>query len=121
MPLYFQDVMDSAAFKTFVSPYNKSSLMSVKADSFGSGEIALYARDYREMGRWIPTESSYVIGRYMFEVDGLPEAWVDHCNVLDEIWVPSNWQKQVFIQSGVDAAKIQVCVCSHVVNNLFYN
>ena len=29
-------------------------------------------------------------------------------NALQEIWVPSEWQKQSFIASGVDATKLVV-------------
>ena len=27
---------------------------------------------------------------------------------MDEVWVPSEWQRDTFIASGVDAAKIRV-------------
>ncbi len=72
------------------------------------GSIVLYARDYREMGRWFPQDTSYVIGRYMYETDSLPMAWTKHCNHLSEIWVPSRWQRNTFIHAGVEEAKIQV-------------
>ena len=38
----------------------------------------------------------------------MPAKWVAHANLLDEIWVPSRWQKEVFSRSGVSADKVQV-------------
>ena len=74
----------------------------------GAGSIALYARDYREAGRWVPRDAAYVVGRYMFEAAILPGAWVEHCNRLDEVWVPSGWQAEAFAASGVERAKLVV-------------
>ena len=71
------------------------------ANHQGAGAIAVYARDWREAGRWLPRDAAFVVGRYMFEAASLPEAWVHHCNSLDEIWVPSKWQVDAFAQSGV--------------------
>jgi glycosyltransferase involved in cell wall biosynthesis len=60
------------------------------------------------MGRWFPQDTRYVIGRYMFETDSLPMAWTKHCNALNEVWVPSLWQKKTFTQAGVKRDKLQV-------------
>ena len=76
--------------------------------------IVLYARDYREIGAWVPSDTSYIIGRYMYETDALPVPWVRHCNFLDEIWVPSHWQAQTFEQSGVRSDKLHVRIQLHI-------
>jgi hypothetical protein len=34
------------------------------------------------------------VGRTMFETDGLPPGWRDQCNLMDEIWVPSDHNLQ---------------------------
>lgn len=44
----------------------------------------------------------------MYEADKIPKPWAYHCNLLDEIWVPSQWQKGAFIDSGVVAHIIRV-------------
>lgn len=49
---------------------------------------------YRNTGK-------YKIGFTMLEVDGLPPEWVRQANQMDEIWVPSNFNKQTFLESGV--------------------
>ncbi len=48
------------------------------------------------------------VGRTMFETDRLPAAWVEKCNALDEIWVPSAFNVETFARSGVDRAKLHI-------------
>lgn len=43
----------------------------------------------------------YNIGYTTWEADILPAGWTDLCNKMDEIWVPSEWNKKVFANSGV--------------------
>lgn len=43
----------------------------------------------------------YNIGYAAWETDRLPDKWVDHCNSMNEIWVPSEWNVGVFSDSGV--------------------
>ena len=43
----------------------------------------------------------YKVGRTMFEADQLPQHLVEHCNLFDEIWVPSEFNRQTFAASGV--------------------
>lgn len=73
----------------------------------------------REIGRWVPHNADYVIGRYMFETDGLPLPWVINCNKLDEIWVPASVFVESFSKSGVDRNKI--FVIPEALDMRFYN
>jgi GT2 family glycosyltransferase/glycosyltransferase involved in cell wall biosynthesis len=41
------------------------------------------------------------VGWSMLEVTGLPRAWVDGCNSMDEVWVPSSFNVETFRASGV--------------------
>jgi len=41
------------------------------------------------------------IGYTMFESDSIPGEWVEQCNRMDALWVPSEWVKGVFAASGV--------------------
>ena len=43
----------------------------------------------------------YRIGYTMLEVDGFPADWVRQANQLDEIWVPSEFNRQGFVDSGL--------------------
>ena len=47
---------------------------------------------------------AYRIGRTMFETDSLPQHLVQHCNAMDEVWVPSEFNRETFISAGVVAA-----------------
>ena len=44
----------------------------------------------------------YRIGYTMLEIDGLPDEWVRQANQLDEIWVPSQFNRETFRSSGVN-------------------
>ncbi len=41
------------------------------------------------------------VGWTMLEVTGLPQAWVEGCNRMDEVWVPASFNVQTFRDSGV--------------------
>ena len=38
----------------------------------------------------------YHIARTMFEADSLPVEWVKSCNQMDELWVPSRFNAEIF-------------------------
>ena len=48
------------------------------------------------------------IGRTMFETDRLPESWLPFMNEMDEIWVPSTFNRDGFAKSGVDPGKLSI-------------
>lgn len=48
------------------------------------------------------------VGRTMFETDRIPADWVDACNRMTEIWVPSEFNRDTFTRSGVDPSRIHV-------------
>jgi len=48
-----------------------------------------------------------VVGRTMFETDSLPAGWVEKCNAMDEIWVPSYFNYKVFLRAGVDEKRLR--------------
>ncbi|MBI3416683.1 MAG: glycosyltransferase [Verrucomicrobia bacterium] len=52
--------------------------------------------------------AAYNIGRTMFETDRLPLAWVTRCNQMDEVWVPSEFNRETFAASGVERDKLVV-------------
>ncbi|MGE5588805.1 MAG: glycosyltransferase family 4 protein [Clostridia bacterium] len=47
------------------------------------------------------------IGLTMLETDRIPPDWVARCNLMDEIWVPSRFNRETFIASGVDETKVR--------------
>lgn len=51
---------------------------------------------------------NYHIGYTMFEVDRISDVWVVMCNKMDEIFVPSTFNRSTFAKSGVDVNKLRV-------------
>jgi GT2 family glycosyltransferase len=41
------------------------------------------------------------VGFTMLEVDGFPRDWVKQANKMDEVWVPTEFNRQAFLQSGL--------------------
>jgi glycosyltransferase involved in cell wall biosynthesis len=53
-------------------------------------------------------QAGVAIGRTVFETDRLPQPWVEACNRMDFIWVPSEFNRVTFAQAGVAAEKLVV-------------
>jgi glycosyltransferase involved in cell wall biosynthesis len=55
-------------------------------------------------------EAMFQVGRTitMCETDRLPGGWCEACSQMDEIWVPSAFNAEVFARSGVPAEKLVV-------------
>uniref|UniRef100_A0A6B2L6I8 Glycosyl transferase family 1 domain-containing protein n=1 Tax=Arcella intermedia TaxID=1963864 RepID=A0A6B2L6I8_9EUKA len=66
-----------------------------------------------------PDGSIFNIGRTMFETDRIPEGWESRCNQMDQIWVPTEFEREVFAKYGVDPSKLVVIPESVDVD--FYN
>ncbi|KAK7343954.1 hypothetical protein VNO77_13103 [Canavalia gladiata] len=47
-----------------------------------------------------------VIGRTMFETDRVNGEHVKRCNRMDYVWVPTEFHKSTFVESGVDPSKV---------------
>lgn len=60
----------------------------------------------------------YRIGYTMLEVDGVPEDWILQSNALDEIWVPSTFNRETFLGSGL---KVPIYVMPLGVNPGYFN
>jgi len=48
------------------------------------------------------------VARTMFETDRLPQGWEALLNRMDRVWVPSEFNRETFVRSGVDPEKIAV-------------
>jgi GT2 family glycosyltransferase len=59
------------------------------AVAYGQGDCF-----YRNRGR-------YKVGFTMLEVDGFPADWVRQANAMDEVWVPSAFNRDGFLRSGL--------------------
>jgi len=48
------------------------------------------------------------VGYTAFETDSVPSSWVEPCNRMDEIWVPSIFNLETFSKAGIEREKIHV-------------
>ena len=48
------------------------------------------------------------VGRTMFETDRIPSNWARACNQMDAVWVPSEFNRETFVFSGVAPEKLRV-------------
>eukprot|EP00494_Astrolonche_serrata_P024544 UN24803 len=56
-----------------------------------------------------PTEDAkFKVGRTMFETDRIPNGWEGRLNQMDQIWVPTNFIKNIFVEGGVEKHKIRI-------------
>lgn len=51
-------------------------------------------------------QAAFNIGRTMYETDRIPLNWVEACNRMDEIWVPTEFNLETFARSGVREEKL---------------
>jgi glycosyltransferase involved in cell wall biosynthesis len=64
--------------------------------------------DFYQQRRDLMPNAGAHIGYTMFETDRIDANWATACNGMDEIWVPTEFNRQTFAASGVDPAKIHV-------------
>eukprot|EP00041_Stephanoeca_diplocostata_P021551 m.503488 g.503488 ORF g.503488 m.503488 type:complete len:602 (+) comp21848_c0_seq2:461-2266(+) len=64
----------------------------------------------QHMWNWLVSKRRPVryVSRTMFEADGLPTGWEAAIDKIDEVWVPSEWNKDVFAARGIDQHKLRV-------------
>ena len=48
------------------------------------------------------------IARAMFETVGLPPGWVEACNAIDEVWVPTAFNVETFAAAGVERSRLHI-------------
>jgi len=44
----------------------------------------------------------YKIGHCEFEGEEFPKSWIRYCNMMDELWVPTKWDREKAIKAGVN-------------------
>jgi glycosyltransferase involved in cell wall biosynthesis len=71
------------------------------------------ASDYIHVQHIFPTSfapdsaAGASVGRTMFETDRIPDGWVERCNAMDQVWVPSEFNLATFAAAGVDPSRLR--------------
>jgi glycosyltransferase involved in cell wall biosynthesis len=124
--------------QNYISGQNEAenSLISRFDDTYRRRGPALINICHSEPGAWyVPTpryhtfpcpdcssnlgNKCYKIGRTMFETDSIPDGWVPRLNYMDEIWVPTEMSRDIFMKSGVPSEKLRVI--GETVDTTFYS
>jgi GT2 family glycosyltransferase len=56
---------------------------------------------YAQGDVFLKNRGRYRIGYTMLEVDGFPKEWVRQANAMDEVWVPTTFNRDGFLRCGV--------------------
>ena len=51
---------------------------------------------------FIKNSGTYKIGHCEFEATEAPESWIKYCNMMNEVWVPTEWDRKKFVKAGVN-------------------
>jgi glycosyltransferase involved in cell wall biosynthesis len=67
----------------------------------GRGDMFMPQITWGQAPWFIRNSGIYKIGHCEFEAIDAPEGWVRYCNMMDELWVPTEWDKKKFEKAGV--------------------
>lgn len=67
----------------------------------GRGDMYMPQITWGQAPWFIKNSGIYKIGHCEFEATEAPETWIRYCNMMDEIWVPTEWDKAKFVKAGV--------------------
>lgn len=81
--------------------------------------VSIKGLDFYRLFRQLNPVMKYYVGYTTFETDSIPNTWVDSCNQMDEIWVPSTFNQKTFSKAGVNPEKF--FVIPHGVNPSLFN
>jgi len=54
------------------------------------------------------TPMNYVIGRSMTELSAIPQSWLAAMHYVNELWVPCEFVRDVFVRAGIPASKLTI-------------
>lgn len=73
----------------------------VNAIMEGEGDMLMPQVTWGQAPYFIKNSGIYKIGHCEFEATEAPESWIRYCNMMDEVWVPTEWDKKKFESAGV--------------------
>jgi glycosyltransferase involved in cell wall biosynthesis len=105
----------SALREAGVAEFRRQAMDRLMERSDKTGDARRFVVIHRDPGRYQTFvwqhKADYFIGRSMFETDRVPEGWVGSANndeVVQEIWVPSQFNVETFIEAGIREEKLRV-------------
>lgn len=97
----YQYVYGAGTVFPVAEPSNTDSYLvnCVRSRKFGDAPIQVV---YAQADVFEKNTGKIKIGYSMLEVTGIPREWVRQANLMDEVWVPSKFNKMTFQDSGVN-------------------
>jgi glycosyltransferase involved in cell wall biosynthesis len=93
--VHYLYVADDPLYET-ISPYPLTNALRENVPDFSLPQVV-----YSVAPLFWHNSGKYKVGWTMMEVDKITEQWVRACNVMDEVWVPTPMQVDIFKASGV--------------------
>lgn len=84
---------------------DRALLMQMQTDTLEGTAPVLFVCP-ADMFRPLPGRRN--LGLTMMEWDRLSSSWVSKCNQMDEVWVPSHFNYEIFLRDGVRPDKVRV-------------
>ncbi|MFH0731122.1 MAG: glycosyltransferase, partial [Pseudomonadota bacterium] len=88
-PFPVEEPEDAGDYRMNVIRARNGSVQDIPIVVYGQGDVFCRAQGRKK------------VGFTMLEVDGFPREWVRQANGMDEVWVPSEFNRKAFIECGL--------------------
>ena len=107
LPVQLNPLVFQSDTRNLLSPRARHTLGRMKQHTVDLSRSVYYqcvpAHDFN-----LQVQARCRVGRTMFETDRIPDGWAERCQAMDEIWLPSEFNRETFASSGVDEDKLRV-------------
>jgi len=106
MPLQIEPVEIQHDAQGLLTAAERESLEKLKLERVDLARSVLL-QDFPAHGFNLSLYGRARVGRTMYETDSVPEDWVEYCQAMDEVWVPSTFNCETFAAAGVTRSKLR--------------
>ncbi len=107
VPVQLTPIGAQSDFKRLLPPYARQSLEHLSRQTVDMQRSIFYQHAMTHLWN-MGIYGSLRVGRTMFETDRIPDGWAERCNAMDEVWVPTEFNRATFAESGVESGKLRV-------------
>ncbi len=107
IPVQLDPIGAQSDFERLLPSYARQTLERLSRQSVDMQRSVIYQHAMTPLWN-MGIYGSVRVGRTMFETDRIPDGWLERCNALDEVWVPTEFNRETFAGAGVKASKLRV-------------
>jgi len=107
IPVQLDPIGAQSDFERLLPAYARQTLEQLSRQSVDMQRSVIYQHAMTPLWN-MGVYGSVRVGRTMFETDRIPDGWLERCNALDEVWVPTEFNRETFAGAGVKAGKLRV-------------